>query len=129
MVPDQIRNIFLDQSLYLLQELHLTSGRVVDGFLLPDPGEPVVNRKLLPSLRRLRLEDLYEDDIELLAVRRFHSPSLGDAITCLRMCWTLAIAVDIVLKASMVMSPAKYTTCSPGVCTIKLLLGRGKVSR
>ena len=44
-----------------IQELHLTGGMVADGFLLPDPDESDVNRKLLPSLRRLRLEDLYED--------------------------------------------------------------------
>ena len=53
-MSDQIPNEFLDQSLHLLQELHLTSVRVADGFLLPDLDEPVVNGKLLPSLRRLR---------------------------------------------------------------------------
>ena len=45
-----------------IEELHLTGGRVVDGFLLPDPDEADVNGKLLPPLRRIRLEDLHEDD-------------------------------------------------------------------
>ena len=36
-----------------IQELRLAIGRVVDGFLLPDPDEPDLNGKLLPSLRRL----------------------------------------------------------------------------
>ena len=69
-----------------IEELHLTGGGVVDGFLLPDPDEADVNGKLLPPLRRPRLEDLYEDGIKLLAVRRSHSLSLGDAITFASMC-------------------------------------------
>ena len=60
-----------------IRELHLPSGRVVDGFLLPDPDELDVNGKLFPSLRRLRLEGLYEDNIKLLAVRRSRSLSRG----------------------------------------------------
>ena len=55
-----------------IEGLHLTGGRVVDGFLLPD-----VDGKLLPSLRRPRLEDLHEDGIEPLAVRRFQLLSRG----------------------------------------------------
>ena len=78
-----------------IQELNLTGGMVVDGFLLPDPDEPDINGKLLPSLRRLHLEDLCEaigtpcyptSPIKLLAVRRFHSLSLGDVIAFVRMC-------------------------------------------
>ena len=45
-----------------IQELHLTSGRVVGGFLQPDTDGRLANKQLLPSLRRLRLEDLCEDD-------------------------------------------------------------------
>ena len=63
-----------------IQELHLTSGRVADSFLLPDPDEPAANGKPFPSLRRLPLEDLYEatgtpcyptSPIKLLAVTRY----------------------------------------------------------
>jgi hypothetical protein len=47
-----------------IQELRLTSAMVSDGFLQPDPDGPLTGTKLLPSLRRLHLEnvDLYEDD-------------------------------------------------------------------
>ena len=47
-----------------IQELHLTGALLVDGFLQPDLDGPLANNKLLPSLRRLRLEDtvLNEDE-------------------------------------------------------------------
>ena len=64
-----------------IQELHLTSGRVADGFLLPDPDEPVANGKLLPSLRHLRLEDLYEDDWSPLLPYLTHQTSGGQKIS------------------------------------------------
>ena len=64
-----------------IQELHLTSGRVADGFLLPDPDEPVANGKLLPSLRHLRLEDLYEDDWSPLLLYLTHQTSGGQKIS------------------------------------------------
>ena len=40
-----------------LQELHLVDPVLVGGFLQPDLSGPLANNKLLPSLRRLRLEN------------------------------------------------------------------------
>ena len=41
-----------------IQELHLTGALLVGRFLQPDLDGPLANKKLLPSLRRLRLEDI-----------------------------------------------------------------------
>jgi len=40
-----------------LEALHLVQPVVTDGFLLPDPNGPNAHKKLLPSLRRLYLEN------------------------------------------------------------------------
>ena len=45
-----------------IQELRLTSAMLVDGFLQPVPDGPLANKKLLPSLRRLYLEDTIAED-------------------------------------------------------------------
>jgi hypothetical protein len=43
--------------MHKLQELHLYFPKLTDGFLRPDLDGQLANRKLLPSLRRLRLQD------------------------------------------------------------------------
>ena len=40
-----------------LEALHLVDPVILNGFLLPDPNGPNAHKKLLPSLRRLYLED------------------------------------------------------------------------
>ena len=78
-----------------IQELHLTSGRVVDGFLLPDPDEPVVKGNCSHRsdayiwkiyTRTTGVPCYPTSPIELLVVRRSHSLPLGDAIISVRMC-------------------------------------------
>ena len=45
-----------------IQELHLSTALLADRFLQPVSGEPLANEKLLPSLRRLHLEDVVAGD-------------------------------------------------------------------
>ena len=45
-----------------LEFLHLTGLDLSDGLLLPDPNGPNAGKKLLPSLRRLYLEDIEAED-------------------------------------------------------------------
>ena len=66
-----------------LQELHLTDALLSDGFLRPDPDGPLANTKLLPSLRRLHLEDtvVENDDWTPLLPYLAHQTSGGQIIS------------------------------------------------
>jgi hypothetical protein len=66
-----------------IQELHLTSARLSDGFLQPDPDGPLANTKLLPSLRHLHLEyiDLCDNDWTPLLSYLAHQTSSGQVIS------------------------------------------------
>jgi hypothetical protein len=67
-----------------IQELHLPHVTLSDGFLQPDPDRPFANTKLLPSLRRLHLEDvdLHEGgDWTPLLSYLAHQTSGGQAIS------------------------------------------------
>ena len=66
-----------------IQELHLTDALLSNGFLQPDPDGPLANTKLLPSLRRLHLEDtvVENDDWTLLLPYLAHQTSGGQAIS------------------------------------------------
>jgi len=47
-----------------IQELHLVSVDMSDGFLRPDTNGPLSNAKPLPSLRYLHLEDIFTDPVD-----------------------------------------------------------------
>ena len=47
-----------------IQELHLINATLADKFLQPDLKDPLVRKKLLPSLQRLYLEDLIVEEDE-----------------------------------------------------------------
>jgi len=66
-----------------IQELHLFNVMVFDGFLQPSPGGPLANTKLLPSLRRLHLEDIYldQDSWSPLLLFLAHQTSGGQEIS------------------------------------------------
>ena len=67
-----------------IETLHLSDLLLSEGFLQPNPDGPHANRKLFPSLRSLRLEDvIYSDDEEwsLMIVYLAHQTSDGQAIS------------------------------------------------
>ena len=65
-----------------LEALHLTHP-VAPGFLLPDPNGPNAHKKLLPSLRRLYLEDAeaVDDDWDPLVTYLTHQTSGDQAVS------------------------------------------------
>jgi hypothetical protein len=66
-----------------LETLYLHYPEISDGFLLPDPNGPNVGKKLLPSLRRLYLEDVEveDDNWDPLVTYLAHQTSGGQAIS------------------------------------------------
>jgi len=66
-----------------IQELHLTGSFLSDGFLQPDPAGSLAGTKLLPSLRRLHLEDTTVDDDDWSPLLSYlsHQTSGGQAIS------------------------------------------------
>jgi hypothetical protein len=66
-----------------LETLYLSYPVVSDGFLLPDPNGPNADKKLLPSLRQLYLEDaeVEDDNWDPLVTYLAHQTSGGQAIS------------------------------------------------
>ncbi|KAF9644525.1 hypothetical protein BDM02DRAFT_3190531 [Thelephora ganbajun] len=64
-----------------IQELHLINAALSDGFLQSDPYGPLVNTKLLPSLRYLHLEDMNGNDWCPLIPYLAHQTSGGQAVS------------------------------------------------
>jgi hypothetical protein len=66
-----------------LETLCLFRPAVSDGFLLPDPNGPNADKKLLPSLRKLYLEDAeaVDNDWDPLVTYLAHQTSGGQAIS------------------------------------------------
>ena len=77
-----------------IQELHLTNALLSNRFLQPDPDGPLANTKLLPSLRRLHLEDIVLDDEDWSPLLPYltHQASDGQVISlvlsggCIHIC-------------------------------------------
>ena len=83
-----------------LQELHLTGVVLSEGFLRPDPGGPLANTKLLPSLRHLHLEDtiLSDDDWTPLIPYLSHQTSGGQAVSLSLSGWSTHICTSVVAR-------------------------------
>jgi hypothetical protein len=66
-----------------LETLYLVQPVVSDGFLLPDPNGPNADKKLLPSLRKLYLEDARAegDNWDPLVTYLAHQTSGGQTIS------------------------------------------------
>jgi len=67
-----------------IETLHLTGIVLSEGLLQPNPNGPHASRKLLPSLRLLRLEDvkyLNDEDWSLLTAYLVHQTSDGQTIS------------------------------------------------
>jgi len=66
-----------------LETLYLMRPVVTHGFLLPDPRGPNLHKKLLPSLRRLYLQDAkaVDDDWEPLVTYLAHQTSGNQAVS------------------------------------------------
>jgi hypothetical protein len=66
-----------------LETLHLSPSMVSEGFLLPDPNGPNADKKLLPSLRRLYLEDAAArgDNWDPLVTYLAHQTSGGQTVS------------------------------------------------
>ena len=81
-----------------IQELRLTNALLSDGFLQPDPDGPLANTKLLPSLRRLRLENivLKDDDWSPLLPYLVNQTSGGQRISLTLSGYSIHICTDVV---------------------------------
>ena len=67
-----------------IETLWLRNVELLDGFLQPNPGGPYANRKLFPSLRYLRLEDVTtKANSDPLMTYLVHQTSGGQAISFL----------------------------------------------
>jgi hypothetical protein len=66
-----------------LETLYLSYPTLSDGFLLPDPNGPNAGKKLLPSLRRLYLEnaEAEDDNWDPLVTYLAHQTSGGQAVS------------------------------------------------
>ena len=66
-----------------IEALRLSRAELSEGFLQPNPGGPHANKKLLPSLETLRLQDpdLDDDDWSHLTTYLAHQTSNGQTIS------------------------------------------------
>ena len=78
MTMDVVKEIVV--TMPTIRELHLTSPSLANRFLQPDPDGPFANQKLLPSLRRLRLENAACKDWSYIIPYLRHQTSEGQRI-------------------------------------------------
>jgi len=101
-----------------LEALHLVATVVSNRFLLPDPNGPNAHKKLLPSLRRLYIEDgeAEDDNWDPLVTYLAHQTSGGQAVSLnlfgeeVHVCQKVIKRIEALVE-ELIYAPDKYQDC------------------